>query len=418
MRPTFKAFLSYSTSDSALVHEVAQQLGRPYCLVDFLEIKPGDDLLKVIRASIDKSALFVVFLSGNSLASIWVNAEQAYADYRLSLGRLGGVCGFIVDNTIAIQDVPDWMQRYRVERATNPRRIAKAIGYAIDDLVRKTQEPIYIGRGSDATRVTSALVSDVGEVSPRALWLYGLPGVGRRTLLRHVVHDVLSFDGIIEIPVRPGDQLADITIVLADELGRLRSSESARELADYLRADCNRAVATAATFVNELCSQSQAPVLIDEGGILEDDAHMKPQWRELLSVCMQDAISYLFFVARRRAMDVTVDPAMPVCNVPPLPVQYVGQILSRRASIREIVIPKSDGTVISEAVKGYLPSINAVLELVASHGAAYVARDSERLKNLRTGAMVHYLNTVRLSAESRRALAILSTVSPLPLPIL
>ena len=58
-----------------------------------------------------------------------------------------------------------------------------------------------------------------------------------------------------------------------------------------------------------------------------------------------------------------------------------------------------------------------MLELVASHGAAYVARDSERLKNLRTGAMVHYLNTVRLSAESRRALAILSTVSPLPLPI-
>ena len=53
---------------------------------------------------------------------------------------------------------------------------------------------------------------------------------------------------------------------------------------------------------------------------------MKPQWRELLSVCMQDAISYLFFVARRRAMDVTVDPAMPVCDVPPLPVQYVGQI--------------------------------------------------------------------------------------------
>ena len=41
MRPTFKAFLSYSTSDSALVHEVAQQLGRPYCSWSFWKSSPA-----------------------------------------------------------------------------------------------------------------------------------------------------------------------------------------------------------------------------------------------------------------------------------------------------------------------------------------------------------------------------------------
>lgn len=397
--------------------QIAAQIGRPYCAIDYICIDTGDDLLESIRRSIDTSTLFVILISGVSLGSMWVNAEQRYADYRLSLGQLGGVLPYIIDETIAIEDLPEWLLRYHVSRSRSPKVIARGIRRGIDDLVRRRQAPTYIGRGTLENYLTDLVLPPPGHIPRRALWLYGLPGVGRRTVLRHFLEDTFQFRHFLEIPIHPGDAVPDLAILLADELGRLRSPTSARDLSQFLTSESLASQsATVAQFAEELSEQSEAAILVDEGGLLDDQGRLEPRWEVLLTDLLAHETIYMFFVSRRRPYELSDRLNIPVADVPPLDPNSVGQVLARAAQLRRVAIAPNDFPALVTAIRGYLPSVTAVIELVASHGSAYVAQDSERLARFRTGPLTRYLNTVHLGSVGRRALGLLSTVSPLPAP--
>ena len=70
-----RAFLSHSSKDKQLVDGVARRLGRAYVVYDKYAFEPGDNLSRAILDGLERSDIFVLFASKQSLQSDWVKAD-------------------------------------------------------------------------------------------------------------------------------------------------------------------------------------------------------------------------------------------------------------------------------------------------------------------------------------------------------
>jgi hypothetical protein len=78
-----KAFLSHATPDKSYVDRVAEFLGRESVLYDRFSFDHGSEFSKEIIRGLDKTAVFVLFLSKHSIGRLWVDFELAEAETRV-----------------------------------------------------------------------------------------------------------------------------------------------------------------------------------------------------------------------------------------------------------------------------------------------------------------------------------------------
>jgi len=81
---THDVFLSYSTKDTAAVHELAERLKRDGLRVwlDAWEIKPGDPILKRVEDGLEASRVLVLVMSQHAFASDWTTLESGTFRFR------------------------------------------------------------------------------------------------------------------------------------------------------------------------------------------------------------------------------------------------------------------------------------------------------------------------------------------------
>lgn len=77
-----RAFLSHSSVDKAFVEQVAENLGREFCVFDKYCFHAGDDLVDSIEKGMARSSLLVLFASAEALKSDWVRLELLQAQKR------------------------------------------------------------------------------------------------------------------------------------------------------------------------------------------------------------------------------------------------------------------------------------------------------------------------------------------------
>jgi tetratricopeptide (TPR) repeat protein len=420
-----RAFFSYSSVDKLLVEQTVALIERPYVSIDFIEVATGDEILGRLKAAIGDCELFVFFASWTSMGSLWVKAEIREAEFREAMGRIKAVSTFAIEPDFDRSHLPFWLNRYHVSTRTAPKTIARELRSTIDTLMREYQSPVYVGRGRDADEIEAALFPQGEPRPPRTVWLYGLPGVGRRTLLRHSAKDLLSIRSVIEIPIRPGDDASTAVLYLATEVGEIASADdmvncrlhlenlSQIEVAAYFLRLSERALAL-----------NEAPALVDEGGLVDDAGRIRTSFAELLAAAADHPSQYLFVVSRRKPF---LTPALPqhpelarlqMVSVKPLGLVAIRQMVTRVAEMRSIALNNDQVVAVAEAVAGYPPSVTAAFQLIDSHGIDFVVRDSAGVSAIRTGAMSHYLSSIRLTRCHRQILSLLSMASPLPLPVI
>src|SRR5438105_5663407 len=105
-----KAFFSYSSVDREIVQAVASDLGRPFVAIDAQTFEAGEDLLEEMDEAVSNSEMFVLFLSRACLASVWAAHEAVQARYAAATGRLRRVLVVLLDDSLGINDVPEWLR--------------------------------------------------------------------------------------------------------------------------------------------------------------------------------------------------------------------------------------------------------------------------------------------------------------------
>ena len=293
-----KAFLSHASKDKGLVDAVAKQLGRQFCLYDQFSFSTGEEFKGAIQRCLDQAALFVLFASENSLNSTWVKFETDEAWHRKLREQISRSLVYIIDEAVEIEKLPDWLQRALVRKDSVPRSIARDIRSHIDELLRTRRHPYFVGRSTDISRLEEILTPTDGSPPPHMFVTCGLPGVGRRTLIRHAVSNVLGFRKFIEIRLEEGDSINDICAKTADLVEPYSSYTDFTRVFEQIRDLVpNEALARTLKNLRALSEGGELPILVDDGGLLDSEGYIQAPVLDLLRAVTPDDTAYLALIS-------------------------------------------------------------------------------------------------------------------------
>lgn len=415
-----KSFLSYSSKDERFVDAVAAELGRQFCVVDKFAFQTGDDLVEAIKRGIGESNLFVLFASQNSLESLWVKLETEEAEKAKLLKGLSKALVFIIDPPVTHEQLPEWLKRTRISRGVAPKPVAREIRQNLDDLARDRYQAFFVGRLTDLEKVQRLLAPVDGSIPPRVAVVSGLSGIGRRTLASRVSKDSLNLRRQLILKVRPGDLLQDIAVIAADRLEPYSTAEEFKAIvASVSMLSHEAAVARIVRDFGNAVSAGELPILLDEGGIVDDDGRLPTYVVNLIQTAQRASDTYFFLVTNRRPEDVALSDGttVPMVHLRALGKDDVRRLITSVSARESIHLTAPQINELADYVAGYPPSAYFSVELVRQYGIEAILADKRRLVEFRASAFALYLRRLKLDSSEVRFLRILSACSPLPLRV-
>lgn len=221
-----RAFLSHSSKDkNHYVKRVAEWLGKDNIHYDEWTFEEGEQPLDEILRGLDRTDLFVIFLSSNALDSPWVRREITEAQVRLEVALIDKVFPIIIEDGLTYDDerIPDWLRdNYNVKPIKRPHVAAKRIQNKLRELswsrhpeLKKRQE-IFVGR-NDKQEEFETRIHDFEKIKPTVIVASGFPGVGRRTFL----HRALNKTNIAQTAHKPSAIVLDRNVSIEDFIFKL-----------------------------------------------------------------------------------------------------------------------------------------------------------------------------------------------------
>ncbi|MGZ5528157.1 MAG: tetratricopeptide repeat protein, partial [Limisphaerales bacterium] len=371
-----------------------------------------------IEKGLDGSAVFVLFASRESLSSLWVEFEIKESWFRVLEKKIKQSLVFIIDSSVEFSDLPAWLQRAKITKANAPKPVSRIIRDHIDDLLRYETEAYFVGRTEDVSKLQREITPPDGSPPPKQMVVFGLPGIGRRALIRHTVPFTLGLDRISVIRVQEGDELQEIAIKVADIIESFSTAAGFKSIVQKIRDSSDQENLRRVVDDLQLCiANRELPVLFDDGGLLDSQGRITGHCRRILAALPTDSDTYLFLVTKRRPNLDTGD------NVPTLSVQPM-TIDDRKALIAAVArrkkVPLTAGQIneLSDYVEGYPPACVYAIQMAVDYGIAAVLQNKYRLVEFRTLPFLQHLTNAKLDKTEIEMLRILAEYSPLPIPVL
>ena len=413
-----KAFLSHSSRDKQFVRAVALELGRQFCLFDEQTFETGEEFKSSIERYLDESSTFVLFASEHARASIWVDFEIGEAWYRRLHKTLNKSLVYLIDASLDVESLPNWLRRALIRRENSPKVVARDIRHHLNKLLVERQRPYFIGRSRETSEVQKALTPLDGSMLPHAIFITGLPGIGRRSLVKHAAPTILNLEKFVEIPVGEEDSVNDLCISIADYVEPYNTKERFERIFAQIKALAGED-ALQRTLVNlrTMTQAGELPILLDDGGLLDGEGYVREPVEAILRSLKPDDQAYVFLVSSRRPKWKTTEWA-PQAHVEPLEREEVRRLVSLLATRAMLAVSPDQLTEFAEYVAGYPPAAYFAVEQAKGYGLELLLRDKKRLVEFRTGVFLKHFSKLSLSSNEQALLRVLAAYSPLPLPII
>jgi tetratricopeptide (TPR) repeat protein len=419
-----RAFLSHSSKDKELVKAVAQELGRQHCIFDEQAFETGNEFKQSIQNGLDSSSIFVLFASNSSLLSDWVNFEVEEAWYRKLEKNLDKSLVYIITDSVDIEQLPLWLKRAKVQRGNVAKSIAREIRAHLDRLIEERKNP-FVGRTEDLQALQEALTPADVAFPPHILFVTGLPGIGRRSLIQQVVESSLGLKPL-KRPFRLGEgfSIQDICSSVADETEPYNTDQRFQQIMKEIQALPNEE-ALDRTLLNlrRMTSRGLLPIFLDEGGLFDSDGNISGSIQSIIKKLALNDEAYIAFVSNRRPFNSNESIAKIRLN----PLKLEDQKLLIRTLDRKYVrvhgarqepLKSNEISELAAYTAGYPPSAYAAMELVEEYGVDIVLADKTRFVELRIDQFLKYFSKENLSESEKNILCLLASYSPLPLKVI
>ena len=413
-----KAFLSHSSRDKELVRAVAKELGRQFCLFDEQVFSTGDEFKDSIEQGLDASTVFVLFASRAALDSIWVKFEIDEAWYEKLRNSLSKSLVYLIDSSINVDDLPEWLRRALIRRERTPKVIARDIRHHLDELLLERQHPYFVGRGDKIEELEQAITPLEISPPPHVFFVTGLPGIGRRSLIRRTVPNTLNLKKQVEIRLGEGDLINDICITVADYIEPYSTREGFERIINQIKSlSDNEAIQRILTNLRAMISAGELPIFLDEGGLLDDEGFLRQPVLAILRALSPNDTIYLFFVSHRRPQ-LSLEQNLPIVTLRPLRENEIRRLIVMLATRDNLNIAQSDVSELASYLGGYPPAAYFAIQQAKYYGFDLVNREKARLVQFRTAVFLRHLSKLSLEKHEQDLLRVLATFSPLPLPVL
>lgn len=415
---TIRAFLSHATADKPFIQKVAEQLGRAAVVFDAYEFSTGDDLKAAILSGIDRSKIFVLFASRASLSRDWVKFEIEEAEKAILSQNISQAMTFIIDPSLSVDKIPDWMKSSLITRQSSPALVASDIRRAISTKLSESRPRHFIGRTAEFDQALDLITSFTSPDHRPPIVVYGLSGIGRRSLIDAVARDGLSLKRTHVVRLKDGDLLPECLLKLTASLaGEPLGDQQAFLQSAIIQPDDVTAMQIIEGF-RTVCLSRAMPIIFDEGALVNDEGSLRPEFDLLYNLVAADAEIDLAIVSNRRISGAD-GMALPAVRVAELAAQARLRLVRLLARDREIPISAAEADVIAEYSRGYPPAVMFAVQEMEAYGPAHVAASRAALSKFSEEIFLKKLQSdQKLSADNISILQLLSTYSPLPLPVI
>jgi tetratricopeptide (TPR) repeat protein len=416
-----KAFLSHSTIDKIFVSEVARNLHREFVTYQEYSFDHGEEFKNEILKGLEKSQIFVLFISRASLDSFWVNFELDQASMRLLEKRLAKAVGVRIDSSIRFDELPEWLRSVNTPLMDHPVAAARMIKDHINKLKSEAAPTLFLGRGKSLDQIEEKM-TPADHRPPGVIALWGLPGIGRRTLAKRVVQNVLDFQRTIIVTVEPGDDAADLLVKISAQYGENKSPESYRiEQESAVGKSSEDNISRIAQYIETAQANREALTLVDHGGMLDDEGRFYPDIEKLIRSVFSSVELRLILVSRRKPERLVLEPGLelPSVKIERLSEEGSKNLVRQLANRNKIdLLPKEVDTIASR-VKGYPPAAYYAIELINEYGKDTVLRNGRFIVEYREGAFLRLLEKDnKFSPYQTATLSILPQFEELPLSVI
>ena len=393
-------------------------LGRAAVIYDKFEFSVGDEFTQAIVKGLARSDIFVLFASKKALQSEWVNLEIDFASNALLNQALSKVVTFIVDENLKRDELPPWMKLTLVVEQNRPGLIAGDIRRLIGDKLTENLPSYFVGRRNEIEQALEIIANFNDPEYRPPLLLYGLKGIGRRSLIKAIARDNLSFSKTININLKSGDLLAETYIRMAEAISPGGIGNFEQALQEQSAKSVGQLTGEILTLMRAACTSGTLPVIVDDGAVAQQNGVIRPEFESLyLAIAADPAVDAALILSRRIYGNGGAQ--LPAIRVPELDqssTQNLIRIAGRDVGLR---FERSDLNSIATYSRGYPPAVRFALDEARIRGIPQVVANQRALVNFSAELFLRQLQqTQSLTPTMASMMQLLSGFSPLPLSVM
>lgn len=234
-----KIFLSHSSVDKDFVRPIFNYFGGDRCVFDEMTFEEGMPTLSEIFKGIERSDIFVFFISDSSLNSEWVKREILSAQEELDNDekKLSQIFPIIIDENISYDDkrIPDFLKTgfgaYNLRHITSHKLACRKINAQIikrnieNDLEYEKKLNFFYGRDMEKKAFKDCFDErdENGTIKTiKCLVVSGIDGIGRKAYARATLKDTALIEKYyfpMIVSLNKEDTIDDLILKLCVDLG-------------------------------------------------------------------------------------------------------------------------------------------------------------------------------------------------------
>lgn len=413
-----KAFLSHSSIDKEFVREVANKLGRLQCIFDERSFNAGDKFEVAIQEHLDNSSVFIFFATRASLESFWCDFEINQAFYAQLKSKISKSVVYVVGDGISIDLLPSWLKTSLIVNEKSPAVIARDIKHQLDKQAEDFQRPVFLGRALERESLEECLNPFDGSKSPKVISVFGLPGVGRRALIKSSIKDLYSLSKYVEIEIDSGDTANAVCAKLADIIEPYSCQAELKDIVnEIMELPESEAINRAVKNINAIVRSGELPVFIDLGGAVKNNGCLQNFLNEMIDGIDQSDDAYLVLVLTRRISKENAKEINSIV-VEQLSNKSTYQLISSLSRRANLPIEAEYIRELTEYISGYPPAASFAIKQASIYGIEALMNDKGKLTQFSQKRFINHIRDHDLQPSDVKVLQALAGYSPLPLSAL
>ncbi|SDG82223.1 toll/interleukin-1 receptor domain-containing protein [Psychroflexus sediminis] len=408
-----RAFLSHSSQQKELIKKIASNLGKSNCVFDEYEFESGMPLFEEILASLEKTELFVLFISDDSLNSKWVQKEITLARRNLEIDENKRIFPILIDKSIdVVQDsrIPDWLKDYLMKPYQDHFIITKKIRQRLREIsfdqnpLFKAKENLFVGRNS-LFEDFEAKIFSLNDVKPNSIIVSGLEGIGRRTFLKNALkrtNKIKEFYTPIILSLDSKDSIEDFIIKLQD----FDDETSSEFLAELQKLSFSEKIQEAKNLLNKVQESNEIIFVIDSGCIVKPTSKVAEWYLEIIKTQKHKEIFTLNIVSRFRPSNGLLRLRKDIIHfhVTTLSEKDTEKLFVKYCDMLKLDLVNSDAKAILEVMNGTPSQVQYSVEYIKEYGIKDAAKNINELVDFGETQVYYLIDMVKSKGENSSSL--------------
>ena len=310
------------------------------------------------------------------------------------------------------------MKTTLISRLEVPGLIALDIRRLLGERARPQTQSYFVGRQNELSQALEqiATFSDPNYRPP--LVIYGLVGIGRRTLLGAIGRDHLSLSKLLIVELEQGDLLPELLLKAIDKLSPDSIGDPAAFVRNSARKETTSVAAEIVDVFENICSSGSFPIIVDRGAIPLPDGSLHGDFDLLYNELARRPLVDAAIVSNRRLSAPGGKPLTSV-RVPELPPAATRNLLRHVARDYGLTIDGVQLDSLAAYSRGYPPAVGFALNEARIYGIPHVVANQSTLVNFSADIFLAQITEDdKISPSMCEILRLLSSYSPLPLVVI